>query len=99
MQMPVLSESGFEGRRWIVDDYFFAGENLSAGDAVGIHEDGDGQPKVYKVALNVDQSRAIGFVHTPANKQVGDRVAGRDALVPVVLKGHCPSLAPPGPLG
>ena len=98
MQMPVLSESGFEGRRWIVDDYFFAGESLSAGDAVGIHEDGDGQPKVYKVALNVDQSRAIGFVYTPANKQIGDRVAGRDALVPVVLKGIAQAFTA-GPVG
>ena len=90
VQMPVLTASGFEGRRFIIDDYFVAGEDLNAGDAVGVKEDpADGQPKLYKVVFDVEAQQFIGFVHTPADKEVGDRIAtaGSDARVPVVTKG------------
>ena len=32
MGIPILTSEGFVGQRWIIDDYFRAGERLYAGD-------------------------------------------------------------------
>ncbi len=86
MGIPILTSEGFVGQRLIVDDYFTAGEELLAGDVVGIKADGS-DPKVYKMTSTMDDWRVIGIVHTPSAKSVGDDIASDGQLVPIVIQG------------
>ena len=38
MGIPILTSEGFVGQRWIIDDYFRAGETLHAGDVVAVQQ-------------------------------------------------------------
>ena len=89
MTTPILTKDGFVGQRWIIDDYFQAGETLHAGDVVGIKEQSASPhlPRVFKIDIGVDVPRVIGVVHTPADKDVGDQVATQDDFVSVVVQG------------
>ena len=89
MGIPILTSEGFVGQRWIVDDYFRAGETLHAGDAVAIKQQPDPPhlPRVFKIDVNIDVKRVIGVVQTPAGKEVGDPVAEAGELVPIVVQG------------
>ena len=52
MGIPVVTSEGFAGQRWIIDDYFQAGETLHCGDVVGIQQavaSRGSQPRVFKV--------------------------------------------------
>ena len=100
MGIPILTSEGFVGQRWIIDDYFQAGETLHAGDVVGIKKDlaaRGGHPRVFKVDSS-NKFRVIGIVHTPAAKAVGDEMArtgataSADGFVPVVVKGVAKAL-------
>ena len=92
MEMPVLTTSGFEGRRLIIDS-LVAKEHLIAGAVVAIHKDGDaevwpnGGPRVHGIRPGVEPYQAIGIVQTPEGKVVGDKVAGRRDPVAIVVKG------------
>ena len=87
MKMPVLTASGFEGRRIIIDDYFKAGQDLNAGDVVGIKDTTDG-PRLLRIApQGAAANQVIGVVLTPSGGRVGDRVAPSGESVPVVVKG------------
>ena len=86
MGIPILTSEGFVGQRLIVDDYFTAGEELLAGDVVGIKADGS-DPKVYKMTSTMDDWRDIGIVHTPSAKAFGDDMASGGKLVPIVVQG------------
>ena len=89
MGIAILTSEGFAGQRWIIDDYFKAGETLHAGDVVGIKEQAASPnlPRVFKIDVGVDVPRVIGVVHTPADKDVGDQVTTPDNLVSVVVQG------------
>lgn len=102
MGIPILTSEGFVGQRWIVDDYFQAGETLHAGDVVGIKQDSESRgnhPKVFKMDGSVDKRRVIGVVHTPSGRQVGDQVAttgttaAEDDYVGIVTKGIAKALS------
>ena len=86
MGIPILTSEGFVGQRLIVDDYFTAGEELLAGDVVGIKADGS-DPKVYKMVSTMDAWRVIGIVHTSSAKSIGDSVATDGQIVPIVIQG------------
>ena len=101
MGIPILTSEGFVGQRWIIDDYFRAGETLHAGDVVGVQQGSASQgnlPRVFKIDGDVDKRRVIGIVHTPASKSVGDQVAtagatrAEDEFVPIVVKGIAKTL-------
>ena len=89
MPVPVLTNEGFEGRRIIIDDYFHAGEVLSAGDVVGIQQGRQSQnlPRLFKMKDGVDLRRVIGIVHTGSDESLGDRSVGKDDPVPLVVRG------------
>ena len=76
MGEPILTREGFAGQRWIIDDYFRAGETLRCGDVVVVQERSAGSslPRVFK-ATSEHKGRVIGIVHTPDNKVVGDVAA------------------------
>ena len=102
MGIPILTSEGFVGQRWIVDDYFRAGETLYAGDVVGVKQDSlsrGSHPRVFKVTSPGEVRRIIGVVHTPTGKQVGDQVAttgatvAQDDFVPVVVQGVAQALS------
>ena len=62
MDTPILTSEGFEGQRFIINDYFRAGERLYAGDVVGIKQDSSNRgshPRVFKV----DQPRGSEANH------------------------------------
>ena len=94
IDMPRLSTEGFVGQRWIIDDYFQAGETLHAGDVVVVRQRtaSPNLPRVFKASSSHKQ-RVIGIVHTPAGKEVGDQMAttgvthDTDGYVPVVTQG------------
>ena len=90
MGIPILTSEGFVGQRWIIDDYFQAGETLHCGDVVAIQQvpiKRGNAPRVFKiqtavtsiggnsVTSHVDKRRVIGIVHTPSGKRVGDQAA------------------------
>ena len=81
MGIPILTSEGFVGQRWIIDDYFQAGETLHAGDVVVVRQRATSPflPRVFKATSH--KQRVIGIVHTPASKQVGDKVAGTGTTV------------------
>ena len=89
MGIPILTSEGFVGQRWIIDDYFQAGETLHCGDVVVIRGT---TPRVHK-ATSVHVGRVIGIVHTPAAKAVGDQAATRGNYVPIVVKGIAQALS------
>ena len=95
MGIPILTSEGFVGQRWIIDDYFRAGETLHCGDVAVIR--GTTNPRVYK-ATSSHKGRVIGIVHTPAAKEVGDQMAttgtasADDEYVPIVVKGVAKTL-------
>ena len=102
MGIPILTKEGLVGQRWIIDDYFRAGETLYAGDVVGIKQGSATQgyhPRVFKLDGNVAERRVIGIVHTPTSKDVGDQVAttgtsgAEDQFVPIVVKGIAKALS------
>ena len=82
-------------RRVIIDDYFVAGEPLSAGDVVGVREDPSrpNKPSVFKVIGKTASHSVIGVVHTPAHKVIGDLIASKAHLVPVVVHGLAKSMS------
>ena len=102
MDTPILTSEGFEGQRFIINDYFQAGERLYAGDVVGIKQDSPNRgshPRVFKVTSPEEVRRIIGIVHTPAGKEVGDQVATTgatpedDAHVSIVVQGVAKALS------
>ena len=96
MGIPILTSSGFVGQRWIIDDYFQAGETLRAGDVAGIKQGPASQsnlPRVFKIDGNVDARRVIGIVHTPTGMDVGDQVATSGDYVQIVLSGVAKALS------
>ncbi len=92
MGIPILTSEGFVGQRWIIDDYFQAGETLHAGDCVCVIVD-IADPRVKKLHLGRPESKVIGIVHTPAGKQVGDEVAQAGNYVSIVTKGIAKALS------
>ena len=100
MGIPILTSEGFLGQRWIIDDYFRAGETLHAGDVVVVRQRTTSpyDPRVFK-ATGTHEKRVIGIVHTPAGKRVGDQMAttgakvADDQYVPVVVKGIAKTLS------
>ncbi len=94
ISMPRLSAEGFVGQRWIIDDYFRAGETLHAGDVVVVRQRTASPylPRVFKASSSHKQ-RVIGIVHTPTGKEVGDQMAATgvthdtDEYVPIVTQG------------
>ena len=100
IDMPRLSTEGFVGQRWIIDDYFKAGETLHAGDVVVVKKRSATStlPRVFK-ATSTHEKRVIGIVHTPAGKRVGEQMAttgattDADEYVPVVVKGIAKTLS------
>ncbi len=95
MGIPILTSAGFVGQRWIIDDYFQAGETLRAGDVAGILQrpGASNHPRVFKIDGNVDAHRVIGIVHTPADMDVGDQVATSGDYVSIVLSGIAKALS------
>ena len=102
MGIPILTSDGFVGQRWIVDDYFRAGETLYAGDIVCVKQDAisrGSHPRVFKVTSAGEVRRIVGIVHTQAGKQVGDQVAttgatvAQDEFVPIVVQGVAQALS------
>ena len=102
MEIPLLTSEGFVGQRMIIDDYFIAGERLNAGDVVGVMQDTEqnNEPREFRIRPGMDSFRAIGIVHTPVAKEVGDRVAGATSsdssaisYVPIVVKGLAKALS------
>ena len=93
MGIPILTSEGFVGQRMIIDDYFQAGETLHAGDVVIVRQRSTAPylTRVYK-ATSDHQRRVIGIVHTPAGKEVGDKVAGAGNLVCIVVQGLAQAL-------
>ena len=89
MGIPILTSEGFVGQRWIIDDYFQAGETLHCGDVVVIRGT---TPRVHK-ATSAHVGRVIGIVHTPAAKAVGDQAATSGNYVPIVVKGIAQALS------
>ncbi len=85
MKMPVLTESGFVGRR-LMNDSFKAGQDLSAGDVVGVKED-SGEARLFRIAPGIGPQRLVGVVHTPDGKVIGDRMADAGEPVPLVVRG------------
>ena len=87
--LPLLNQEGFLGRRFIIDDYFKAGEDLMAGDAVGINpvSESDDDPTLFRMDSGTAPHSLIGIVHTPWSKSVGDLVASVTDFVPVVVQG------------
>ena len=96
MGIPILTSEGFVGQRWIIDDYFLAGETLHCGDVVGVRQ-GDSsqghQPRVFKIRQEANTQRVIGFVHTPAGQNVGNEAADVGEEVPVVVQGVAQALS------
>ena len=96
---PGPTDSVF-ARRMIIDDFFVAGEPLSTGDVVGVNEDPScpGEPFVFKAFGQTGPHRVIGVVHTPFHHDVGDLIAPKSQLVPVVVHGlaRCMSASPIG---
>ena len=96
MSIPILTSEGFVGQRWIVDDYFLAGETLHCGDVVGVRQ-GDSsqgrQPRVFKIRHDANRQRVIGFVHTLADQNVGDQAAAVGEAVQVVVQGVAQALS------
>ena len=100
MSTPMLTSEGFVGQRMVINDYFRAGETLHAGDVV-IARQRSASPYLTRVyqATGPHKQRVIGIVHTPAGKQVGDRVAttgataAEDEFVPVVVQGIAQALS------
>ena len=98
--VPTITNEGFLGQRWIIDDYFKAGETLHAGDVVVVKKRSATStlPRVFK-ATGSHQKRVIGIVHTPASKVVGEQMAttgsttDADEYVPVVVKGIAKTLS------
>lgn len=88
MGIPILTSEGFVGQRWIIDDYFRAGETLHCGDVAVIRGT---IPQVYK-ATPTEERRVIGIVHTPSTKSVGDEAATRGKYVSIVVKGIAKAL-------
>ena len=89
---PILTGEGFVGQRFIVDDYFRAGETLRAGDVVAIRQDPDqdNHPRLFRVIIGsggTEPSRLIGIVHTPPAMDVGGVLASAGQFVPVVVQG------------
>ena len=97
MGIPILTSEGFVGQRWIIDDYFQAGETLHAGDVVGVKQDGSNNARVYKLDSGEAPGRVIGVVHTPASGQLGDIAAsysaGSPPFVTIVLQGVAKALS------
>ena len=92
--MPTLTTEGFFGQRWIIDDYFVAGEALHAGDVVAIKEDlSNNEAKVYKMDGTVGNKQVVGIVHTPSDGSVGDVAAAVNKKVAVVVKGIAKTLS------
>ena len=87
MGIPILTSAGFVGQRWIIDDYFRAGETLHCGDVVELRKDSQDFAKVYKLDSAVSVGRAMGIVHTPSSKRVGNEAAGSNDYVSIVTKG------------
>ena len=87
--LPLLNQEGFLGRRFIIDDYFKAGEDLMAGDAVGINpvSESDDDPTLFRMDSGTAPHSLIGIVHTPWSKSVGDLVTSVTDFVPVVVQG------------
>ena len=88
---PILTVEGFVGRKWVIDDYFIAGENLHCGDVVCI-KDISGA-KVYRITINNDKRRVIGIVNTPKSFNVGDVITATNELVPIVISGITKAVA------
>ena len=96
MSIPILTSEGFVGQRWIVDDYFLAGETLHCGDVVGVRQGDSSQgrhPRVFKIRHDANRQRVIGFVHTPAGQNVGDQAGAVGEAVPVVVQGVAQALS------
>ena len=102
MGESILTAEGFMGQRWIIDDYFRAGETLHCGDVVVAREHSaiNYEPRVYKATSSDDRGRVIGIVHTPDSKVVGDQAATtggteeeEDDLVSIVVKGIAKTLS------
>ncbi len=85
MGIPILTSEGVVGQRWIIDDYFQAGETLYCGDVVVIRQQSN-SARLYRPLASHEQ-RAIGIVHTPAAKEVGDQMATSGDFVAVVTHG------------
>ena len=76
MGIPILTSEGFIGRRFIIDDYFRAGDTLRAGDVAGVQQDPnqDDHPRLFKITLGVDPRRVVGVVHTPPALSLGSSI-------------------------
>ena len=112
MSVPILRSDGFSGQRWIIDDYFQAGETLHCGDVVVVREKSttSSDPRVFKATTSDDKGRVIGIVHTPEGKVVGDPAAMPETtseeeddvtpaeMVSIVVKGVAKTLSS-GPIG
>lgn len=91
-RVPMLLSDGLVADRWIIDNWFIAGEPLNAGDPVTIGDDGSGNPRLYQGEWDSGDSerrefRSIGFVHTEDGKSVGEQVCDTGDMVPLVWKG------------
>lgn len=78
MSIPILTSEGVVGRRFLIDDYFRAGETLHYGDVVGIKQSPahSNNPRLFKLGPSFGNAfRVIGVIHTPAGKNVGDQAA------------------------
>ena len=93
MGIPILTSEGFVGQRWIIDDYFRAGETLHCGDVVVVRQRAASpyEPRVFK-ATPTHERRVIGIVHTPSAKKVGDKAADSGGHVSIVVKGIAKTL-------
>ena len=78
---PAVTLQGFFGQRWVIDDYFQAGEPLHCGDVAVMRDQSTttSDPKVYK-ATSSYKSHVIGIVHTPSDKKVGEQAATTAAV-------------------
>ena len=77
MGESLLTAEGFMGQRWIIDDYFLAGEALHCGDVVAVGEKSatSSDTRVFKATSSDNKGRVIGIVHTPEGSVVGDPAA------------------------
>ena len=87
MGIPILTSAGFVGQRWIIDDYFQAGETIYSGEVVKMLADADSEPKLFKVDGGHQRDKVIGVVHTPPGEVVGGVTYEVNDFVPVVVQG------------
>ena len=93
MGIPILTSAGFVGQRWIIDDYFQAGETIYSGEVVKVLGDSNDNAKLYQVDAGVDKQRVIGIIHTPPGESVGGVTYSSGDYVPVVVQGLVKALS------